>query len=236
MERETIVEELLAQARTYLDENSDMIIKTLQVIDDIPQTCTKCKGNLVEIYSRLEKPDVEETAVVWDAVDLVVYRCENCKLVHAFWILTSSFDDSLLTPAKEDEHLGGRILEPPKWQHVGDPRWGEGTPPKYPKKLAKAYERTVSQMDDFNRRLNNVLQDKFAKIYNAGINSQIINVARNKVCSYFGHSSLTGKQLTSNEQGLDTNKKISERQIEKIFEVTRKTIRKWKKTLLRESL
>jgi len=169
-------------------------------------------------------------------------------LFHAFWIEPYTHDPTFSTPAKEDEHLGGRIVEPPQWKYRGKPQWGEGKQPRFSKEAAKAYERIVSQQD-LSKKLKITIQDKCAEMHSTSLNVEIINLAREKALNYLGNNTVTSKQLvkllaaaiyeSSHEEHLcdgryrQGGEKISERQLEEIFGVTRKTIRMWRKRLSR---
>jgi len=81
----------------------------------------------------------------------------------------------------------------------------------------------------------------------SGISTETINSARRKVICYLEGKPVTHRQLTSllvaavyetsHEELIGVGgfkrvgEKVSERQLEKIFEVTRKTMRKWRKRL-----
>jgi len=242
-EKRAIIDELLTQARIYLDGQAEMVVDTLQEFDDIPDSCSKCGASLEEIYVRPEE------LTSWNGYDLIVLKCKKCSLFHAFWIQPFTNDETLTFPAKEDEHRGGRIIEPPQWKYRGKPQWGEGKQPKFSKKTAKAYERTVLQLEDLDKKLSPIIQGKLGEMYRSGLSSETINSARNKVLDFLRNNPVTSKQLASlfaaaiyeapHEEPIGVGsfkrvgEKISERQLEKIFKVTRKTIRKWRKRLLR---
>ena len=241
-EKRTIMDELLTQARIYLDEKVGMVIKNVEEDEDFLDFCSRCGKPLKEIY---ERP--EELTSGPNDFGLVVFKCEKCTLFHAFWIEPYVYDPTFLNPAKEDEHLGGRIVEPPQWKYRGKPQWGEGKQPRFSKETAKAYERTVSQQD-LSKKLKITIQDKCAEMRSTGLSVEIINLAREKVLNYLRNNTVTSKQLvklfaaaiyeSSHGEHLCVGRhrrrgeKISERQLEKIFGVTRKTIRKWRKRLL----
>jgi len=236
-EKRTIIDELLTRARIYLDEQTEMAIKTVQDFDDVPESCSKCGEHLKEVY---ERP--EELTNGPNEFDLVVLKCEKCTLFHAFWIQPIT-DGHTFNPTKED--MAGRIIEPPQWKYRGKPQWGEGKQPKFSKKTAKAYERTVSQLEDLDKKLNPIIQGKLSEMYRAGLSSETINSARNNVLGFLRNNPVTSKQLislfaaaiyeASHEELIGAGgyrrigEKISERQLEKIFGLTRKTIRKWRK-------
>jgi len=234
-EKRTIIDELWTQARIYLDEQAEMVTKTVRSYDDTPDSCSKCRGSFEEIYVRSEE------LTSWNGYDLIVLKCQKCRLLYAFWIQPFSPDETHLFSAKGDEHVGRRI-EPPKWEYVNKPEWGEGRQPKFSKKTVKTYERTSSQLEGVNKKMNPIIQSKLAEMYGAGLGIETINSARNKVADYLRNNSTTSNQLVSlltaaiyeasHEElvGVDglkrVGEKISERELEKVFGVTRKTIRK----------
>jgi hypothetical protein len=244
MEKKSIIDELISQAQVYLDEEIDIAIETITGHDILPENCSQCGQELTELYCR---PD--ELMKSWDAYDLVVLKCQNCNTIAAFYIEPTTDDDSLLDPSREDEHLGGRTLEPPHWEYVGKPQWGEGEQPLIPKKCAEAYKNATSKPKDtaWLEGLDQLIQLKFAKMLQAGLDKEI-DSARRKIIRYVNDNPMTPKQLraafaaaiynVSQENPnrinpfLGQKEQISERDLEKIFGITRKTIRKWRKLLI----
>jgi hypothetical protein len=240
-EKKSIIDELISQAEVYLDEKIDMIIETITDCDMLPEYCSQCGQELTELYCR-----PEELMESWNAFDLVVLECQNCNTVAAFYIEPSTDDNSLLNPSREDEHLGGRTLEPPHWKYVGKPQWCEGEQPLIPKKCAEAYENAISKPEDPAQleELEQLIESKFAKMFQAGLDTEI-DSARRKITRYLNDNFLTSKQLraafaaaiygASQENPdrinpfLGQKEQISERDLEKIFGITRKTIRKWRR-------
>lgn len=241
-EKRAIIDELLTQARICLDERANIVIRTVQEYENIPSSCSNCGKPLREIYTR-----PEELTRNWNDYDLVVLKCEKCGLFYAVWIQPFTYDPTFLEPAVEDEKAGERIIEPTQWKQVGKPQWGEGIQPKFPRKSVIAYTRAISQQEDINRRLNSVVQGKLAEMYRHGLSSETINIARNKVLNYLKDNSVTSKKMAnllaaaiyeaSHEEimymggPVRRGEKLSERKIEEILGVTRKTIRKWRKRL-----
>jgi hypothetical protein len=241
MEKKSIIDEMFAQARIYLEEIVEMKIQTIQDYDSIPENCPKCNHELKEIYCRPE--DLQKSFYDYD---LIVLKCEKCNRFLAFWIESESYDNELLTPSKEDEQIGGRIIELAQWKNVGKPQWGEGKKPTFLKKCAEAYVKETSDPNNLNERLNRLINTKLRDLQQAGIGLETINLARNKVINHSRNKNPPAKNLTillaaavyATANGITTNRglwqhqgeSISERQLEKIFDVSRKTIRKWEKT------
>lgn len=244
MEKKTVIDEIFSQARIYLDEEVNMSINIIREEDPIPDACSTCNNELVEIYSR----PVRMMQSCYD-YDLVVLKCEKCLRVYAFCIEPSAYDDSFLIPTREDEQLGGRIVEPRQWKHVGKPQWGEGEIPTFSERIAKAYSKEILS-ENPRSKLDQIIQRKLTEMYQGGLSIETINLARIKMVNYLRKNrakTLTLKQNVSliaaaiyeasNEKlnGVSRlgriEEKITERQLERMFGVTRKTIRKWKSKL-----
>lgn len=241
-EKKAIIDELLAHGRIYVDEKSKITVKTVRDHDGISKFCSKCRGPIKEIYAR---PD--ELTRGPNDYDLVVFKCENCKLYYAYWVPPFTDDDSVLVPAKEDEHLGKRIMEPLHWKYAGKPEWGEGKRPKFSKKTARTYKESVLKQENLIKKIDALIQNKLQEMYRAGLDIETINSARKKALKYIGRNRVTQKKLValfaaaiyeaSHEDlrmvggGKREGEKISERQLEGVFGVTRKTIREWRKRI-----
>ncbi|MGD0495557.1 MAG: hypothetical protein ABSB28_05900 [Candidatus Bathyarchaeia archaeon] len=243
MEKKSIIDELISQAQVYLDEKIDMTIETITDCDMLPEHCSQCGQELTELYCRPEK--LVESG---NAYDLVVLKCQNCNVVAAFYIEPIAYDDLMMTPSKQDEYLGGRTLEPPHWKYVGKPKWGEGEQPLIPKKCAEAYKNAISKPEEPAQleELDQLIQSKFAKMFQAGLDKEI-NSAKRKTVRYLNNNPLTPKQLRAAfaaaiynvsqekpnriDSHLEQKEPIPERDLEKIFGITRKTIRRWRKLL-----
>lgn len=242
-EKTAIFDELLMKARIYLNERTNIVIKTVEEYENIPSSCFKCGESLREIYTR-----PEEFAGSWNNYDLVVSKCEQCNLFYAVWIQPLMYGPTFLEPTIEDERAGGRIMEPPQWKQVGKPEWAEGIQPKFPKEAIKAYTRANSQVDDIYGKLNSIIKEKLAEMYRRGLSIETINIARNKALVYLKNNSVTSskkllnlwaaaiyeasrEELVSIGGAAWRGEKLSERKTEEIFGITRKTIRKWRKLL-----
>lgn len=245
-QKRAVIDELLTEDRIYLDEHVEITVETIHESDVIPEHCPKCKGIMKEIYKR----SLELLERMSD-YDLIVFRCGGCGVYYAFYVEPPPYDIWLLTPSKKDEHLGGRIVEPTHWKHVGKPEWGEGKRPRFPEKAIKAYKKTGLQLSNLTNKLDVLVQSKLGEMYKAGLGIETINSARYKALDYMRKNSVTSKQLValfaaaiyeaSHEElkmvgGLKRiGERISECHLENIFGITRKTIRKWRKRILRRA-
>jgi len=116
----------------------------------------------------------------------------------------------------------------------------------------KEFERSLRKKErdpseKCKKQLQRLLNEKTREMNVAGISTETINSARRKAVDYLEGKPVTRRQLisllvaaiyeASHEELIGVGgfkrvgEKVSERQLEKIFEVTRKTMRKWRKRL-----
>jgi hypothetical protein len=237
VEKDTIIEEVFTYGRVQIDDKANLTVNTMGEDYEVPDTCPKCGGQLEVVYSR---PD--ELLRGNNDYDLVVSKCSKCLQYYAFWIEPFTDDPSLTEPSEKDEHMGGRVIEPPHWRHVGKPEWGEGKPTRIPRAITKAYKQAVH--DTTLEKLDKLLLEKRNEMLKAGLSNETINSARSKALVYLRKNAATKKQLlslvaaalyvSSHEEliclgGLArVTEKISARRLEEVMGVTSKTIRKWK--------
>jgi transposase-like protein len=227
VEKKAVIDEVFSHGRVYLDENIDIIIETVRETSEAPENCPHCHHELTELYSR-----PVEFLENCDDYDLIVLKCQNCSRVTAFYVEPFTWADSLLTPRNDDEYVRGRVVKPHRWKYVGKPEWGEGEKPLIPKRCSEAYKKAISQSKSPHSKLDRLIQAKLRQMYQEGLNIETINFARNKVMKQLKNSSPTCKQLTTlfaAEIYNSAQDQISERRLEKIFGISRKTIRKWSK-------
>ena len=210
-----------------------MEINTLDPKDTIPVICPKCNTTINKIYCRYDDSEIDEDD---DAFDLKVIQCPECKKVYAYWI-DNSFRNSRFDFDEENS-------EPTANQPLDNKR-----NPAIPKKCAQEYSKAISAIETKNKELDRIIQEKLQELNKAGLSLETINYARNKIASYLKTKKLSSKSLkkvvaatfyvTGNGVTTDGSslwkhqgEGISERQLEEIFGVTRKTIRKWSKHFL----
>jgi len=208
-----------------------MKIEVLNPKDKIPVNCPKCNTPFNKIYCRYEDLEIDEDD---DAFDLKVFKCLECKKVNAYWI-DNSFRNSRFDYDTE-------IIEPTGNQPLDNRRH-----PAVPKKCAQEYSKAISVLETKNKEMDRLIQEKVPDLTKAGLSLETINYARNKIARYLENKKLSSESLkkviaaaiyvTSNGVTTDGSslwkhqgEGISERQLEEIFVVTRKTIRKWAKT------
>lgn len=212
-----------------------MKIETLrEEYDKVPDNCPKCGHEFEEIYCRSEKSDRDEV------FDLIVLKCPECHAFYAYWIDTS------------DEYRWGATMQADMEANPeptgNQPLKNKLKPAVVSKKCAVAYTKSILTKDAKNKEQNRLIQAKLPELYKAGLSLETINFAKNRVINHLKNNKPSPKSLpklvaaaiyvTSN--GVTTDKGlwkhqgegISERQLEEIFGVTRKTIRKWSEAFL----
>jgi hypothetical protein len=231
---------LYSKTNEKLDFSVDMKIETLREdYDIIPNKCPKCGHIFEEIYCRSEKSH-------WDGIfDLIVFQCSKCHAFYAYWIDCSD-DYSWRAEISADMEANP---EPTRNQ----PLKIKGKPALYEKsvlfkKCAEGYSKAISDKTEADKELNCLFQAKLPELYKAGLSLETINFARNKVTNYQKNKKPSVKKIpnlvaaaiyaTANGATTDgglwkrQGEGISERQLEEIFGVTRKTIRRLSKLLL----
>ena len=211
-----------------------------KIRDIIPDKCPKCSHIFEEIYCR----GPEKTRQYGD-FDLIVFKCSLCHAFYAYWIDCSGAyrwgADLSADMEANPEPTGNQPLKI------------KGKPELYEKsvlfkKCAEGYSKAISDKTELDKELNRLIQAKLTELYKAGLSLETLNFAKNKVTNYLKNNKSTPKMMpklvaaavyrTANE--VTTNKGlwkhqgegISERQLEEIFGVTRKTIRRLSKLRL----
>jgi hypothetical protein len=205
-----------------------MKIETLSRKDTIPDNCVKCRKALSKIYCRYEDSEYKD-----DTFDLKVFKCPECNTMYAYWVDNSYFDSWLAEEMSIPEPTGNQPLD------------SHGR--AFPKPFARAYTKAISEHEDRSKDLNRLMTIKLPELYRAGLSLETINSAKHKVIIYSwnnkpspkGIAKLFAAAIYVAANGVTTNgglwkhqgEGITEEQLEQIFGVTRKTIRKWAKTL-----
>jgi hypothetical protein len=151
-------------------------------------------------------------------------------------ILDVMYDPLSVKIAKQEGRKAKKIKLPIKASRLAEFR----------KSLRK---REKDPIEKCKEQLQRFIVEKTGEMNAAGISTETINSSRRKVADYLKGKPVTHRQLTSllaaaiyeasHEELVGVGsfrrvgEKISERQLEKIFGVTRKTIRKWRKRLSR---
>ena len=189
--------------------------------------CSRCDQELDEIYWR------DEGSKVGSIFDLVVLKCPRCKAVYAYFINNSIADnDDTLddNTSPMNDHSYPMIKNPEK---------------NLPKKCARIYSKGVKEQEVRTEELNKLVQSKITQLYGVGLSLATVNLARSEVVRYtlYTKDKITTKKLTTllaaaiyaKANTTTTNgslwkhkgEGVNERQLEEIFGISRKTIRKW---------
>jgi hypothetical protein len=202
-----------------------MKIETLNREDKIPQSCQKCNVDFQEVYCRYEDSEAKDD----NSFNLIVLRCPRCMTVNAYWVDNAYTDFFLENQIDDPEPTGNQPLDKDRKS-------------PFTKEVAKHYAKAVLIQDKKNKELNNLINTKSADLYKIGLSLTTINFARNEVNRYiqsdtsptkvkilFASALYVKANSVSTDGGLWKHKGegISERQLEEIFGVSRKTIRKW---------
>jgi hypothetical protein len=184
---------------------------------DIPDKCKQCNEELEEIYWRHDP-----------IYELAVLECPKCKTIYAYLIEIEN--DSMVS-----------------WDSEGDPLNEHSTPKTtdlkkaIPKNCISAYSKALSSQESKNSALSKIINAKLPDLYKLGLSLTTINLARSALTSEINDNT-TKKQLTiliaasiyakANTVTGDVSwehrgEGATERQLEEIFGVSRKTIRKW---------
>jgi len=210
-----------------------MKIKTIEDEDDILEKCPKCHKVLDELYTRSSHME----NVFFLAVDLVVLYCKDCKLYFAYWINEPTWDP-LVDEITEDKDSSKQTY----------PLKNHADPKKINKKCRTIYSKSLKDTRERTRKIELLIQTKLPQLYQAGLSISTINFAKDKVIRYLnnekptptGPSKLVAGAIyaTANSTTSDGSclwkhqgEGITEEKLEEIFGVTRKTIRRWAKTL-----
>jgi hypothetical protein len=185
--------------------------------------CSRCDQELDEIYWRDEDSKVESV------FDLVVLKCPRCKAVYAYLIDNSAVDNDDISDntSPMNGHSYPMIKNPKK---------------NLPKKCAGIYSKSVKEHEHRTEELNKLIQSKITQLYGVGLSLATVNLARGEIVRYT-KGNITTKKLTAllaaaiyaKANTTTTNgslwkhkgEGVTERQLEEIFGISRKTIRKW---------
>jgi len=218
------------------------------------RTCTKCGHENTKIKLKVIKTEREimdqcpfcgkegeEDDTLFENDDTVIFKCKKCGKLDGYIYVFLDFpeypdeisDRSYATLSVEIAKQEGKFINPAsKYQ-------------EFEKRLRK---KEKSPIEKCKKQLRLLIYDENQEMKTAGLSYKTIGSARRKVYSFLeSEGPLTNKQLKSifpaalllvqNSDPINfgriLGKKVTERQLEGIFGVTRKTIRKWRKRLSR---
>ena len=178
--------------------------------------------------------------ILYVANNITVYKCKGCEKLDGRWEVDQAGDSDEYFKDGLYGHKSVAIAE-----KEGSPIY----PASKAKELAKALRATEKDPEEKRKKeLAELIHEKRQKMQQIGVESQTIERAIREM-SFFvereeGKGFLTKKQLESLFSGAVTlaqedlvrmgkfkGKRITERQMEEIFNTDRKTTRKWKKVL-----
>jgi hypothetical protein len=232
-EKQTIIEEVFTKIRKYIDENVEMKIETVKDIDYILEECPKCRNELDDLYWRSDH--VKNSFFL--AIDLALLYCKDCKLYFAYWIDEPTWDP-LVDEIPEDEDSAKQTY----------PLKESADPKRINKKCRTVYSKSLQDTKERTKQIELLIQTKLPQLYEAGLSISTINFAKNKVIRYLNKekptptapSKLIAGAIYATANGVTSDgsclrqhqgEGITEEKLEMIFGVTRKTIRRWAKTL-----
>lgn len=223
MERKTICDEVFAQTNEILDDLIDLKIETITPDDEYLDNCQKCGKSLVKVYCRFED------SKIGGDFNLLVFKCHDCKIAYAYWVDDGGSDDWLGWQIDDAGPTGNQPLDAARKKRA------------FPQTCAKNYVKASKTQETKSRELNRLVEAKMADLYKANLSLTTINLAKNlamrriqaetsptKIKTLFAAAIYAKANTVSTDGGLWKHKGegITERQVEEIFGVTRKTIRK----------
>lgn len=224
MERKTICDEVFAQTNEILDDSINVKIETISPDDEYLDNCQKCGKPLVKVYCRFED------SKIGGDFDLLVFKCHDCKIAYAYWVDDGGSDDWLGWKMDDAVPTENQPLDAVRKKRA------------FPKTCAKNYVKAAKTQETKSRELNRLVEAKMADLYKANLSLATINLAKNQAYNHIKPdtspkkiSAVLAAAIYVKANNVTTNgglwkhqgEGITERQLESIFGVTRKTIRKW---------
>ena len=216
--------------------------------------CAKCGGKIVAINLKTIKTEQEildqcpfcgkegqEDDTLFENDYTVIYKCTRCGRLDGYSFPAGSevYDDGFISDVKYDT-LSVKIAE-----QEGKLICPAARCQKYAKALRKK-EKEHAPIGKCMKELNSLITDKASEMNKAGVNPETIKLLRWEVRGFLEREGpVTQKQLIAISAAAlsliqksdqiyykkSLGKKVTDCKLEKIFNVTRKTIRKWRKIL-----
>jgi hypothetical protein len=202
-------------------------IETILRPADMQDNCERCGKELDESYSR--------GSYVYD---LIVLKCPQCKAIYAYLIDYSKdelYDGDLDETYPMNDHSAPLNKTHKKIKSI--------TTRCLSKNCASVYSKGINDQKKMTEELNQLIQNKLPELYKIGLSLATVNLARSRVALEIRFTETTTKHITAlfaaaiyaKANGVTTSGSMwqhkgegaSERQLEEIFGVSRKTIRKW---------
>jgi len=217
-------------------ENVEIELKIVETWQGILDNCPFCGK------------EGEEDDTLFEKYDIVIFRCKKCGKLDGYKFFDSfgvglefddrSYDPLLVKITEQEGRRSKKIVLPIKASRL--------------REFAKALrKREKPPLEKCKKQLSLLIYERSQEMKAAGISYETIGNARWKTQSFLKNEGpLTNKQLRSifpaalylvqNSDlichGKVLGKKVTERELERIFDVTRKTIRKWKRILQKHAI
>jgi transcription elongation factor Elf1 len=214
--------------------------------------CAKCAHEIIKIpLKEMSEEDIlkqncpfcgkegEEDDTVFDKNNIMVFKCKGCGKLDGYWVTlqpTDTADGSINTKKYKPKPVSLYKLE--------------GNLPVYSEERAKEIARAIKKIEknpkkQCEKKFKLLVHEKLYLMQQKGITSKNIERATTEASHFINRKGpFTKKQLESLltaaillaqddliRIGNFKSAKVTERQMENIFDVDRKTMRKWKKTL-----
>ena len=194
-------------------ESEKIRLKIIEIQKEILDTCPFCgKGG-------------EEDDTLFEKDDILVFKCKKCGKLDGYKFF--DFSDGECGFEGEPNYLL-MINAKNQKKHFH-------TAQKYQKFKKVLRKREKDPLEKCKKQLQYLIKSKRQEILVVGINNETIRIAKLKAQSFIERKGpLTSKKLSCLFAAallITPGNKLTERQLEKIFGVTRKTIRKWKEIL-----
>ena len=231
-----------------------------EYIEDYPvkgkQVCIKCgHENVIELKLVVTGRQIldicpfcgkerEDDDIFFERDDITVFKCRKCEKLDGYKFPDFSGDDYYFDFGSHDP-LSAKIAEQEGKHIYSAARYEE-----FAEALRKK-EKAREPIEKCKKQLGFLISNKTREMNDAGISFETIKIVREEVQGFLEREDpVTEKQLNSlfaaalyliqkSDQiyyRKSLGKKVTEHQLEKIFGVTRKTIRKWKGILQKHSL
>ncbi len=205
-------------------------LKTIQYNEEIPNQCSHCGA------------ERQEDDTLFEEYHIIVFKCKTCGELDAYARLLSG---DFVGP--EDTHYDALTV---KIAEQEGKSVYTGAMIERMRNMIKKGEEREKLFLEYKSRLDHLVDNAAQKLTEIGVKPKTIELTRGKTLFLARNNQrFTENQLRSflaaeisymKESNLTTpkeeffSKRISDTQLEKIFQVTRKTIRKWRKTLKQE--
>jgi hypothetical protein len=200
-------------------------VETVESLDQVAYECKRCGQELDKLYSRNEY-------ALLNPFELLVLKCPLCKAVTAYFI--DNPDDDFFDDGSDHTEPMNDQSYPMRTTRKGVTR-----------KQTAVYLKAISQKEENSRQLNKLVEDKLPELYKIGLSLATINLARSRVAGRT-ESKISTRKLTvklaaaiyAKANNVTTigslwkhnGEGVTERELEEIFGISRKTIRKWAPT------